>query len=286
MATAEELISGDDLDAIFNLIDDNIFEQDEQFTNLMSSNVLEEPSIIYKCAQFEKVSKSNRGLKRHISVTHSQRKGAKHPNAAEEVKAESILHPLTLKKLIENSIDKFEKEQLYPDILTEIKAYKAMLNITDVLITYSYIKEVILQFQGDAEKCYRLFDSCVTKENCFFKELSKNCCLLHGFKLANHVLAHLNKSSYEGVLIKQKAEEINFSEKDHACIGYLGGYVFGTFYRRIRNSTKWQTTKSQQSLALLLAGKCSQKSSETEKSAHRLLNAKNRGGLWTVTKEV
>ena len=223
-------------------------------------------------------------------MTHDKGKGGKgvlHPNAPAEVKVESILHPLTLKKLIQLSIDKFEKEQLYPDdILAEIKAYKAMLNITDILVTYSCIREVILQFQGDAEQFYRLFYNCVTKEHCFFKDLSRNCCLLLGFELANHVLAHLNKSSYEGDIIKQKAEKINFSEKDNACIGYLGGYVFGTFYRRIRNSKKWQTTKSQQCLALLLAGKCSPKSAETETSAEKLVNAKNRGGLWTVTAEV
>lgn len=218
-------------------------------------------------------------------MAHS--KGVSHPNAPAEVKVESILHPLKLKKLVQHSIDKFEKEQLYPDaILTEIKAYKDILNITDILITYSYIREVISQFKGDAEQFYRLFYNCVTKEDNFFKDLSRNCCLLLGFELANHVLAHLNKSSYEGDIIKQKAEKINFSEKDHACIGYLGGYVFGTFYRRIRNSKKWQTTKSQQCLALLLAGKCSLKSGETEKSADKLVNAKNRGGLWTVTAEV
>ena len=89
--------------------------------------------------------------------------------------------------------------------------------------------------------------------------------LLLGFELANHVLAQLNKSSYEGDIRKQKAVKINFSEKDLACIGYLGGYVLGTLYRRIRNSIKWQTTKSQQSLALLLAGKSSLKSSQMEK---------------------
>ena len=208
-------------------------------------------------------------------MAHGQGKGVSHPNEAEEVKAESILHPLVLKKLIQNSIDKFANEQLYPDeILNEIKAYKVTLNLTDVLITYSYIKEAILQFQGDAEQFYRHFYSCVTGENCFFKELSRNCCLLLGFELANHVLAHLNKSSYKGDIIKQKGEKIKFSEKDNACIGYLGGYVFGTFYRRIRNSKKWQTPKSQQCLALLLAGKCLQKPDEIEKSAHRLVNAK------------
>ena len=147
-------------------------------------------------------------------MTNDEGKGVSHANAPTEVKVESFLHPLTLKKLIQQSIDKFDNEALYPDdVLTEIKEYKAMLDITDILLTYSYIREVMLQFQGDAECFYQLFYNFVTKEDCFFQDLSRHCCLLLGFGLANHVLPHLNKSSYEGDIIEQKAEK-NFSEKD------------------------------------------------------------------------
>ena len=41
MATVEGFVSGDNLDAIFDLIDDDIFEKDAEFSNLISSNVFE-----------------------------------------------------------------------------------------------------------------------------------------------------------------------------------------------------------------------------------------------------
>ena len=51
MATAEEFVCGDDLDAIFDVIDDDIFEQDEEFANLISSNV-SEVSLFCICFYF------------------------------------------------------------------------------------------------------------------------------------------------------------------------------------------------------------------------------------------
>ena len=47
-----------------------------------------------------------------------------------------------------------------------------------------------------------------------------------------------------------------FSEKDLSLISYLGGYVFGTCYRRIRCSTKDTGLYSQQCLSFLMVGKC------------------------------
>ena len=41
METAEGHTRDDDLQAIFDLIDDDIFEKDAEFTNLLSSNVSE-----------------------------------------------------------------------------------------------------------------------------------------------------------------------------------------------------------------------------------------------------
>ena len=51
-------------------------------------------------------------------------------------------------------------------------------------------------------------------------------------------------------------EAENFSKKDSSIVSYLGGYVFGTFYRRIRCSLKNTGLYSQQCLSFLIAGKC------------------------------
>ncbi len=82
-----------------------------------------------------------------------------------------------------------------------------------------------------------------------------------------------------------KFDLATFSKKDIACIANLSGYVFSTFYRRVRNSRKWNTYRSQICLSLLLAGKSIIVDDESN-TAHALVDARNRGGLWKMSSEV
>ena len=74
---------------------------------------------------------------------------------------------------------------------------------------------------------------------------------------------------------------LSFTKKELNIINYLSGYVFGTFYRCIRTSKSSQSMFGSQSLQILLAGK-----SEFLSDDNMLTQAKNRGGVWTVTTEV
>ena len=87
-----------------------------------------------------------------------------------------------------------------------------------------------------------------------------------------------------GLTIKESSDDlesnISFTKKELNIISYLSGYLFGTFYRRIRKSKSSQSIFGYQSLQILLAGK-----SEIPSDDNMLTQAKNRGGLWTVTTE-
>ena len=233
--------------------------------------------------------KSSRGLKRHCTISHSKTFPKSKGNIDVSLEhltdnaPESILHPLQFKQMIHDASKNICKDGLYPPMITEeLSTYK--INITDVIQSYSYVRDIIIEYKGDAERFYSQFYTVVTKTNPFFKNMSRNSCTILGFEVANHVLAHMNNLLYQKDFIQQKSEKVSFTSKDKACIGYLAGYVFGTFYRRIRGSRKWQHEQSQQYLAFLLAGRSSV--AEEELEAHRLLNARDRGGLWKPTKQV
>ena len=79
-------------------------------------------------------------------------------------------------------------------------------------------------------------------------------------------------------------EAENFSKKDSSIVSYLGGYVFGTFYRRIRFSLKNTGLYSQQCLSFLIAGKCI--GENVTLPEHKYVNILDRGGLWKVNENV
>ena len=113
---------------------------------------------------------------------------------------------------------------------------------------------IIKSFTGDPEKFYpKIYKVFSSAEN-LYKNFSGNCSLLLSFEVANHVLAQLSGATVQkDVLTDDMDEAENFSEKDLSLISYLGGYVFGTFYRRIRCSTKNTGLYSQQCLSFLMA---------------------------------
>ena len=90
--------------------------------------------------------------------------------------------------------------------------------------------------------------------------LSKDASLFLEFDLANHVVAllshgyfHTETSGFQRTFSDISAVE--FTQNEKAIICYLGGYVFATLSRRIRNSKNWNSKLSQDNLKILIAGK-------------------------------
>ena len=115
-------------------------------------------------------------------------------------------------------------------------------------------------------KILPLISNCVQRSECLFPRLSKDASLFLGFDLANHIVAflshcyfHTETSGFQRTFSDISAVE--FTQKEKAIICYLGGYVFATLSRRIRNSKNWNSNLT-------------------------FVNIKDRGGLWKVRPEV
>ena len=77
MATSsEDYFMGDDLDAILDLIEEDIPEENEEFFSEVNAVIdeLSQPTLVngFPCEFCDKVCKSKRGLSRHESAKHPQ----------------------------------------------------------------------------------------------------------------------------------------------------------------------------------------------------------------------
>ena len=115
-----------------------------------------------------------------------------------------------------------------------------------------------------------------------FTGLDKFCGNLLKYELANHVLAFLSKAKIVNNNIEFELLDTKFSDKDIQIINYLSGCVVGTFYRRIR--FKMEPCDYQKQCLVLLSSFRFQESSHSNTQEHKLIDVRNRGGLWKVRK--
>ena len=266
----------------FAILENNLFEEDTDFNLQLehfSKDIIEsEENTVFQCNLCAKVCKSQRGLSRHITSKH--KKNNEIPGHSKT----PVLQLLDLQKFILESVTKLAGDECYPEILrNELNAYA--VGSLDHVVTHVYkiILNVVTEFDGNAEKFYPRFYKCISGENIFLN-LSKPCSTLLGFELANHVLAHISGTRFKDDIFDCNPEPKEFTPKEEDIIVYLGGYVFGTLYRRMRFSKMNKSMYHQQCLSILLAGKLTSSASDTntENKQQKLVDIKNRGGLWKI----
>ena len=157
------------------------------------------------------------------------------------------------------------------------------LSVDNILPAYNWILSVIKSFNVDPEKfCPQFYKAFISTEN-LYKNIIGNWSLLFTFEVANHISAHLIRATNEEELLTFHIKEtIIFSEKDLSLTSYLAGYVFETFYKRMRSCTKNTSLYSQQCLSFLLAGKCENVTVPEQKH----VDIMDRGGLWKINENV
>ena len=67
-------------------------------------------------------------------------------------------------------------------------------------------------------------------------------------------------------------------DQEKQGLQYIVGHMFHKFYKKFRSNKNWQSSDIQEILAILKAGKVDDGDSQ------RLINVKDRGGLWKVGK--
>ena len=177
-----------------------------------------------------------------------------------------------------------EDECLPVGILEEYKNYE--LSPDDVAHIYNCLQHGVNEFtlRGDGETFYPF--NCVQRSECLFPRLSKDASLFLGFDLANHLVAFLSHGYFHtktGGFQRTFSDilAVEFTQKEKAIICYLGGYVFATLSRRIRNSKNWNSKLIQDNLKILIAGEALNDHDDLT-----FVNIKDRGGLWKVRPEV
>ena len=266
------------------IIENDIVESDSTLSEEMNSVVEKVPSKKseqHHCQLCSKICVSKAGLSRHMKSKHQEALPAEQENSSQ-------IHPLdisTLQKFIEKSADKLSKDSCYPDdIMEEFKSFK-ISSVDDVLPAYNLLLPILKSFKGDAEKFYPQYYKVFSlSPESVYKGLSGKCSLLLSFDVANQVLAHITGAAIQNDIVDFDCENTEiFSEKDLSLLSYLGGYVFGTFYRRIRRK-KSSSLYAQQCLSFLLAGKCIGENITLPE--HKHVNIMDRGGLWKVNENV
>ena len=167
----------------------------------------------------------------------------------------------------------------------DVRVENFNVSLEDLMPYYKLILHIVNSFSGDTEKFYpQIYKLYSQAEN--YKNLSHDCSLILSFNVVNQILAHLTGAKIPtDILVYENSDISTLTEKDISIISYLSGYVFGTFYRRLR-STKSITSSyyQQQCLSFLMAGKYSGKNLTLPE--HKHIEILHQGGLWKVDNNV
>ena len=148
---------------------------------------------------------------------------------------------------------------------------------------YELLKPAIVCFKskGNAEIFYPEF--CSVIKDSTFQGLDKHCNHLLKFELANQVLAFLSEAKIIENNVEFKLVQATFTEKDMHIINYLSGCVIGTFYRR--NRYRMGASEYQKDCLFILSCFRCVEGTESDLSAHKLIDIKDAGGLTRVNKD-
>ena len=185
-------------------------------------------------------------------------------------------------------VNKLSKDQCYPvEVTQQFQNIQNKVTLDFISPAYELIQPLLNSFNGDTEKFYPKFYKLFIDSENYNKDLDRHCSLMLSFEVANNVLAHLAGATFhDDVLEFDDSSSDSLSDKDMSLISYLAGYVFGTFYRRIRfsKSGNYGSFYHQQCLSFLMAGKIVDESMSMPEHQH--VEVLNRGGLWKVTSTV
>ena len=285
----EDELFGDDLEAVLKAIDEDILEKNEEFSSQINADVNASTTDAVKsfpCALCTKVCVSQRGLTRHKNAKHkdvntdviNENNLSTEPSSSDP--KEPRIHPLVFKKLLQSAAEKLSKDECYPKrIMSEFKTL-TFANLEDASPYYELVKDLIEDYNGDLEKFNPLFLKAFSNVDASFNtgRLSRHSHILLGLELVNHVLVRLSGAKIQDEMVCFDKEP-DYSDKEKSIIFYLSGYVVGTLYRKIRFSKKSNDHASQQ-LSFLIA--CQFNGDETNTDHQKLVNLKDRGGLWKV----
>ena len=293
MAASHESLPVEELDDILYLIEEGFLEDDlnKQIEGIALEVTRDEENPSgFKCDVCEKACKSRRGLTRHSNskhrnvtsssvVTASASTAAPKPpsssSSADELSRQK-LHPLQLKTIVLKCAEKVSLDECYPSSLREKFSVFTFTN-DDAIELWLKFRKVIDSFKGDAEKFYSGFFSLLVVNVLPSKFDESNATNTLMSEVANLLLNHL--SGVEVGNLDGTKEPKSLSAKEEKSLQYLAGFILHKLYSKFFYSRKGRSTY-QQIISILQA--CKVESDDTQ----TLINARDRGGLWRVNKQI
>jgi len=289
----DDFLAAEDLEAVLSLLESDLLEDNAEFEKFLStveenvpktSKEPEDPE--FKCDQCTKVCLSKGGLTRH--------KNAKHSSSEEGSAASPVLPSMSVEeftKHFHSAVSKIASDECYSEETME-QFKKLNTESLDYFVLYNHISGTIKSFRGNAEKFYPNFMKCFCVEDTPLKKfLSEDNIALLAVELSSYIILYLSDKRND--IIEFSVQESKFTEREIAVLTYISGYIFGKLYRRIYYSSKESSSKNnihnQQRLTILLAGQLSKVDDENDQvddARYKLVNARDRGGLWKVNSDV
>ena len=229
-------------------------------------------------------------MKRHTAAKHAEASEDKQDEnqvntdgEAEQTNGKSkfTLDMDKLKYICRDTAGTLSENKCYPEsIRKELKQWQPEIT-ENLLLQVQEICKFFTKLRPDAEKFYSLFFAKVVQKSAvYFPDLQPKVSTLFATKLANATLHHCITSAKvqpEAEAVSSKTSK-HFSEREIAGLQYLGGYVFSSLYKKLRNSSSWKSDQCQQSLSILKAAKL-----DKIDASQQLINSVNRGGLWFIS---
>lgn len=194
----EDLWNGDDLAAILVVIEADALAESPDILPHVDAAVADIPEDAMKpqfqCSCCENICLTKRGLSRHYNGNRNETSNyaSSSQTKSNSKAARELLHPSLFKYILEKSVSEVASNECYRrEIIDEFQAY-SVGELEKVNNSYDLIRCGIEAFTGDVEDFILNFINLFLMQNICLLARQKNCCLLFGFEVASHVVAHLS----------------------------------------------------------------------------------------------
>ena len=174
--------------------------------------------------------------------------------------------------MIMNSAAKLSNDECFPDINQDFQ--DLYISSKDLDYVFDKYYDVLEHFDGNAEKFYGdFFGVTCSLENVGNLQKSKARILMG--EVANQVILYFTTNTHQDNSFDNLYSSF-MSEMEINALQYIAGHIFHKFHSKFRAKKNWESEEVQSYLAILKAAKVENDLSQ------RLINAKDRGGLWRL----
>ena len=232
----------------------------------------------FKCVVCEKICKTIGGLTRHMNKRHPEKRNQStlEISAQEKESTAVILQVPAIKRLMRRSFVELYNDECYPDEIRGELTKCVDLPPTDLFV--QDIRNIYEKFSSrpDPEKFYGCYLASVPmKASTYFPSLSPHAATMTIMKFAELLLVYHKQSSVTNVQEKSKDAQ-SLSDRDIDSLQYLGGYILRNIFRKLKKSSKVDSSESQQIIAVLEASRIK------VDTKHKLVSTLNKGELWAT----